>query len=70
MLNVILNRIKSNYITILGNNLVGIYLHGSIAFDCYHPETSDIDFIVVIQRKIDYFTKRSLIERGVKRTLP
>lgn len=33
---------------ILGDNLVGIYLHGSAAMGCYNDEKSDIDVLVVI----------------------
>ncbi|WP_161567304.1 hypothetical protein [Acidilutibacter cellobiosedens] len=40
--------IHGEYQTILGDNLVGIYVHGSIAFGCFHEEKSDIDFIAVI----------------------
>jgi streptomycin 3"-adenylyltransferase len=46
--NNILKIIKQEYQTILGDNLVGIYVHGSIAFGCFHEEKSDIDFIAVI----------------------
>jgi len=35
-------------IDILGNNLVGVYLHGSAAMGCYNAEKSDIDLLVVI----------------------
>jgi streptomycin 3"-adenylyltransferase len=31
----------------LGANLVGIYLHGSLALGCFNPERSDIDVLVV-----------------------
>lgn len=33
---------------ILGDNLVGVYLHGSAAMGCYNDEKSDIDLLVVI----------------------
>jgi streptomycin 3"-adenylyltransferase len=31
----------------LGDNLVGIYLHGSLALGCFNPKRSDIDVLVV-----------------------
>lgn len=37
---------------IIGNNLTGIYLHGSLAMGCFNPEKSDIDLIVVIEEDI------------------
>jgi len=36
----------------LSKNLIGIYLHGSLAMNCFNPKTSDIDFLVVINNKI------------------
>ncbi len=59
--NNILKIIKQEYQTILGDNLVGIYVHGSIAFGCFHEEKSDIDFIAVIQSKIDSPTKLKIL---------
>ena len=38
--------------TVLGKNLVGAYLHGSIAFPEYEPHAGDIDFHVVIRRPL------------------
>lgn len=32
---------------ILGNNLIGFYLHGSLAMGCFNPDRSDIDLLVV-----------------------
>ncbi len=54
-----LNKIVKAYRHILGNNLVGIYVHGSIAFGCFNWNKSDIDFLVVtnkvpsLQEKVD-----------------
>ncbi len=32
-----------------GTDLVGVYLHGSAAMGCYHPQKSDLDLLVVVQ---------------------
>ena len=37
---------------ILGNNLVGIYLHGSAVMGCFNDEKSDIDLLVVIHNDL------------------
>ncbi len=37
---------------ILGDNLVGVYLHGSAAMGCYNDEKSDIDLLVVIHNNM------------------
>ena len=34
--------------SILGGNLVGVYLHGSSVMGCYNPMKSDLDFLVVV----------------------
>lgn len=36
----------------LGDNLVGIYLHGSLAMGCFNPDTSDIDLLLVVADKL------------------
>ncbi len=45
----------------MGENLVGVYLHGSLAMGCFNPRTSDVDFIVVISEKLDIEMKRAII---------
>jgi len=57
----ILNTIVIRYRTLLQDNLVGIYLHGSLAMGCFNPGSSDIDFIVVIREDIPDPTKRELV---------
>ncbi len=44
----ILNSIVQLNRTIFGENLVGVYLHGSAALGCYNPQKSDVDFITVL----------------------
>ena len=49
------------YKNILGENLVGIYLHGSLAMECY-TDKSDIDFLVLVKESMDVATKRDIIQ--------
>lgn len=58
----ILYKIINEYKKVLGNNLVGIYLHGSLAFGCFNPNKSDIDFIVVVDNAPTVEEKEQLIE--------
>lgn len=46
-LSVVLQRIKDICVDILSTNCIGIYVHGSLAFGCFHWEKSDIDLIIV-----------------------
>lgn len=58
----ILNKIAREYQSILGDNLVGIYVHGSLAFGCFNPNKSDIDFIVVVNDAPTLEEKEMLIK--------
>ena len=50
---------------IIGDNLVGIYLHGSAVMGCYNPEKSDLDFIVVVKENMTYNVKRDFMDMVV-----
>lgn len=58
----ILNEISTKYKVILESNLVGIYVHGSIAFNCFNWNKSDIDFLVVVNEKLSESIKLRLLE--------
>ena len=47
---------------ILKDNLIGVYLHGSLAMGCFNPKLSDVDFIVVVERKLSVDEKKERIE--------
>ena len=47
---------------ILNDELVSIYLHGSLAMGCFNPEQSDIDLLVVAHQRMPIETKRQLVE--------
>lgn len=53
--------IVEKYQKILKQKLVGIYLHGSVAFGCCSPK-SDLDFVVVISSTLSLKEKKKLIE--------
>ncbi|MBR0409211.1 MAG: DUF4111 domain-containing protein [Clostridia bacterium] len=54
--------VKERYLYILQDNLVGIYLHGSLAARCFLWEHSDIDFLVVVRKRIPIEKKIELVE--------
>ncbi|MDO8683929.1 MAG: DUF4111 domain-containing protein [Armatimonadota bacterium] len=37
------------FVKTLGDDLIGLYIYGSLARGCYHPATSDVDIIAVIK---------------------
>jgi len=45
------------------DNLVGVYLHGSLAMGCFNPKTSDVDLLVICRRKIPNDTKKRIIKK-------
>ena len=47
---------------ILGDNLVGIYLHGSAVMGCFNPLKSDIDLLVVVENDMPDETKRAFMD--------
>ncbi len=51
---------------IIGENLTGIYLHGSLAMRCFHPHKSDIDLIVVVEADILDVQKIQFMEEVVR----
>lgn len=57
----ILQQIKISYQKILNDRLVGIYVHGSIAFECFNWSKSDIDFLVVVSHAPSLQEKEVLI---------
>lgn len=60
-INKLIEQVVFDYRTILGDDLVGIYLHGSLAFECFNPEKSDVDFIAVVNKPLTINEKTALI---------
>ncbi len=50
----------------LGDNLVGVYLHGSLAMGCFNPGKSDLDLILVVENDISKDTKLEFLQNVVK----
>lgn len=45
---------------VLGDNLLGVYLHGSLALGCFNPQRSDIDLLAVTHRLMSPAEKRAV----------
>src|SRR6266568_5955075 len=56
------NTLQTELQRLLGKNLLGVYLHGSLALGGFQPGRSDIDVIVVTAQRIDLETKCRCIE--------
>lgn len=47
----------------LKHNLIGVYLHGSLAMNCFNPNGSDIDLLVVVNDQLSREQSRNLVEK-------
>lgn len=59
----LLSEIRSFTIALLGDSLVGIYVHGSCAFGCFHFSQSDIDYLVIVDRPLTLAEKTAYISK-------
>lgn len=50
---------------ILRDNLVGVYLHGSLVMGCFNPQRSDIDLIIVVDEPLSDPVKRAYMDMTV-----
>ncbi|WP_320956681.1 aminoglycoside adenylyltransferase domain-containing protein [Enterocloster asparagiformis] len=62
----VLEQIKATCMDIFSTNLVGIYIHGSLAFGCFNWDKSDIDFIIVTRLSPTLQEKEKLVEDLLK----
>ena len=60
--NKLLKSIVAKFDDFLEDNLVGIYLHGSLTMGCFNPDSSDIDIIAVVEKSLSPKTKKSLVK--------
>ena len=51
---------------ILGENLTGIYLHGSAVMGCFNSEKSDIDLIIVVKNEVADPIKKQFMDMVVE----
>lgn len=61
----LLDRFTAESRHILGDNLTGIYLHGSAVMACFNPVKSDIDLILVVKDEVIDNTKRQFMDMVV-----
>ena len=52
-------------VRIIGNNLVGVYMHGSAVMGCYNPQKSDLDLLVVVEETMTDDVKRAFMDMVV-----
>lgn len=63
--NVLENFVKQSQ-NILGDSLVGIYLHGSAVMGCFNEKKSDIDLLIVVDTALSNEIKRRYMDMVVE----
>jgi len=61
----LLDRFVEQNRLILGEDLAGVYLHGSAVMGCFNPEKSDLDLLIVVNRAAADETKRRYMDMVV-----
>jgi hypothetical protein len=72
-INAILNRLLAATRLVLGNSFLGFYIHGSLAYGDFNPQTSDIDFLVVTEDmlpSVNFFALKEMHARLFSSGLP
>lgn len=62
----LISNLLKNYQKILGDNLIGFYLHGSLAMNCFNPLSSDVDFLAIVGEKLTIEQKQAIIDYLLK----
>ena len=64
--NSLLNSFVEQSKNILRDNLVGVYLHGSLTMGCFNPKRSDIDLIIVVDKPLSDSIKKAYLKMVVE----
>src|SRR4051812_1595326 len=51
-INEILLSVSDNIKNILGQNLIGLYLFGSLSYSDFNPDSSDIDIVAILNKPL------------------
>jgi len=61
-----LKKVCSLFTYHLGSNLIGVYLHGSLAMGCFQSEKSDVDVLIIVSEKLTIQQKKKIIDDILK----
>lgn len=65
MFDKLLNRFTHVSQSTFGPNLLGVYLHGSLAMGCFNPQNSDIDLLLVVDTEPSDADKLAFMEQVI-----
>ena len=58
----LLDRLTATSRALFGDDLIGVYLHGSAAMGCFNPKTSDLDLLLVTDTAPERAQKRAFLQ--------
>jgi len=61
----LLDGIRNACRMVLGDNLVGVYVHGSIVLACFNWQKSDVDYLIVVRSPLSPTDKLRLMDATV-----
>jgi predicted nucleotidyltransferase len=61
-INEVLQALVQGFVDVFADNLVGVYLFGSLSYGDFNPESSDIDLMVIVHRPVSQY-ELALIEQ-------
>lgn len=61
-INLLLSKLSHGVTTILGNNLVGVYLFGSLSYGDFDMKRSDIDLLIIVNKSLSAQELQSIKE--------
>lgn len=59
-INLLLDKFLTDLQAVLGTHLVGLYVHGSLAYGGFNPRTSDVDFLAITEGPLPTVTFSAL----------
>jgi len=58
----LLEEVVASFRNLLGDDMVELCVHGSIAMGCFNLESSDIDLLVVVRGRLPVATKQAIVD--------
>ncbi|GGE36562.1 aminoglycoside adenylyltransferase domain-containing protein [Streptococcus himalayensis] len=65
-----LKQLQTTIPPILGDNILGIYIHGSYALDDFYPNSSDLDYLILVKEPLNLSEKLALMQETMNELWP
>lgn len=61
-----IDKVVNIWVKYVNDELVGVYLHGSIVLNAFNSKSGDIDILVVVNKSLDFPTKLSIAKEIIE----